>query len=932
MQALSIIEGTLKARTFDELLETFLAHLLRLQHVRNAEISLYNRQRELVRVAKALNIRSNSNVVADIRIETLKLDSTIRHTSRRIQLPEIHPTFSFPLIESTKILGFLNVKWDRIEHVDNDQLGNIYLSGLQLAGRIREIKLCEEIDSLREQLRSMAKAGEENIQQITALSKELYAISAIATKINQSMDFDRSLQKSMAKIREVFKVSGVLVYTTNHGKSKPTRCAIDLDDGLGESVLLKKIEREVLRNILNLESSSKGHQLSDLYPSKHRILMKDSLKTIVCVPLGFREKFTGVLLLVQEDGDSFPAEHFRLLSGIANIMGMAIENMTLYQQSEQKKREATFLVRSISKFNEKLDLQQTLTSVSEKAAEFIGPPCQVYLFSETKIPFIQTNFPSEISCTSLQTQVLRTIQPEVLKEIFALISPQNKSILVKSIRHWRKIGHAVKLFFQQQRIHSLMAVPLKALGKPIGLLLLTSIGSKRVFDRNELAVAEALGAAASVAIENAWAYQTSLEMSEFFEKKIVEKSVQLRQIQERQRVRVENRKDIIFRVNRRNRFVFVNHAMEELSGFTREDLYRGHIRAEDVVAGEDRDRVRESFKSIVRGEVPIIEDLEYRHMHKSGEFAEISLTIYPELDHSGHIKGVEGVGRNITERKRLEAELEKAKELAMLGEFSGAVAHQLRNPLSNILMGTKVLQKALGLESQPSPGPDSAEGAEVVSYPDRGTLSRIFADLSAGIHNLNQVVTELIDYTKTLKLKRSLQRIDLVMGESLQIFEDMLRKNRIRVKEHVDPQVPPIAMDAVLMGQVLRNVIHNAIQAMPSGGILVLECALYPPKPGHALVSICDSGIGFELLEAEKIFRPFYTTKHSGTGLGLSLAYRIVEAHKGQIWACKNPCPHLANGTCSAHKFSEPLPSAGTTIHILLPMTDPHEPNLQRLR
>jgi PAS domain S-box-containing protein len=600
-------------------------------------------------------------------------------------------------------------------------------------------------------------------------------------------------------------------------------------------------------------------------------------------------------------------------------MGMAIENMSLYHHSEQKKREAAFLVRSIAKFNEKLDLEDTLRSVAERSAEFIGLHCRVFLFSETRAPFVEAACELNGTKRSFQSKALKRILPNELQELYTSFSGSGKPLLISRLSRSTKMNKYMKDYFRGIGLHSLMAIPLKLMGKHVGLLVLGSVTGQRAFGRQDLPVAVALGASAVVAIENARAHATSLEMSEFLERKIAEKTTQIRQIEEKQSVRVESRNDIIFRVNRVNRFVFVNKATEIMTGCTREELYRGAIKAEDVVSREDRDRVREVFKSILRGEFPMVKDLEYTHLNLKGDDHVISLTVYAEVDVSGRIVGLEGVGRDITERKRLEAELEKAKNLAMLGEFSAALAHQVRNPLGNILMGTKLLERALGLKDEAAWGSGNGNQMAGLIELDQPALRNIFSDLSQGIYNLNQVVTELLEYTKTFKPSLSSQRVDLIMRESLHRFQDVIEQREVSVLEDFDPHLPPLSVDALLMGQVFQNVIHNAIQAMPSGGSLLLSCGFHPTKPHHVLASISDSGPGLEPSELEKIFRPFYTTKDTGTGLGLSLAHRIVEAHEGQIWACNNPCLHLPRKALGTH-HKEISPSKGLTIQILLPI------------
>jgi two-component system sensor histidine kinase AtoS len=204
-------------------------------------------------------------------------------------------------------------------------------------------------------------------------------------------------------------------------------------------------------------------------------------------------------------------------------------------------------------------------------------------------------------------------------------------------------------------------------------------------------------------------------------------------------------------------------------------------------------------------------------------------------------------------------------------------------------------------------------------------LSEIFNNLFDGIYNLNQVVTELVEYTKTLKLSHSCQRIEIILGETLAMFKDLIVHNKIQLKKRFDVDLPPLSVDAVLISQVFQNMVHNAIQAMPSGGYLTVTTSVYAQKPGYAMVSIGDTGIGIEPWDAEKIFHPFYTTKDSGTGLGLSLAHRIIEAHDGKVWVCRNPCFHDITDDCG--KTSEFPPDRGVTFHILLPTADRSKQN-----
>jgi len=315
----------------------------------------------------------------------------------------------------------------------------------------------------------------------------------------------------------------------------------------------------------------------------------------------------------------------------------------------------------------------------------------------------------------------------------------------------------------------------------------------------------------------------------------------------------------------------------------------------------------------------MIKDVEYRHLSHKGNDHVISLTIFPEYDKHGRVVGVEGVGRDITEKKRLETELKKAKELALLGEFSGAVAHQMRNPLGNILMGTKRLESALKLDGGKWGIAKDKDDSVAVTEIDRTRIAEIFKNLSQGVYNLNQVVTELLEYTKTLKLCLSSQHMDIIMRETVQTFASLLDQYDIKVCEYFQDLLPAIQVDAVLIGQVFQNVVHNAIQAMPGGGELALFASMSEPYADKVLLSVRDTGMGINPEEIGRVFRPFYSTKSMGTGLGLSVAHRIVEAHGGIIQVWRNPCFHLLGKNDQQNNDRDRKAERGTTVHIMLP-------------
>lgn len=901
----------------DDVLEAFLADLLNRSQVRRAEILLFNKQKVLVPIASAKNSGPRGKEKQEIRVHSWIINSNVTHTRHKVQLPNVKPQLLIPLVESWELLGFLYLQLAHITFPDKKFIDHFCTLGSRLAERIRQLIMHSKFEDMERENQQLVASHKETLQRITDLSKELYAITAISTKINHSINLRKSLRKAIAKIREVYKASSVHVYVKGP-RTGLEFFAMNAEDHSKRMRLPQKAEEILLKNIVTFQKPFIWNQKNAPHPYELQNLEEFHTKTIIATPLKSQNKIIGALILLGKSGDDFTQDSLRLLSGIANIMSMAITNMRLYRESQEKKRESAFLLRCVSKFNEKLDLKEILKSVAVKGAEFLGGPCQIYLLSETRVPMIQVTYKRGGANRRPTSEALKKIHPEELRLLYKLVRPPSRCIEIKDISRAKKIGRDTKSFFLEKGIRSFLAVHLRVREKVLGIILLCRLAENETFQPRDVAVAKAMAAAASVAIQNAQVYSASLELSDFLEKKIIEKSNQLQALEKREKVRGENEGEIIFRINKRNRFVFVNQAMEKLTGYSREELYRGDIKAEEIVAIKDRARVTDCFQKILSGKLSMAKKLEYQSISRRNEDLFISVTAYPEIDPSGTIIGLEGVGHDITKRKWLEAELKKTKDLAMLGEFSSAIAHQIRNPLSEILMGSNLLRETLALDTNAKGGRNAVHLTTNTSH--RKALPEIFTDLSDGIHNLNDVVTRLLNYTKNLKLHRSTQRIEIVLQETLCMFQETLRNKKVKLETYLAPEFPPLFLDAMLMGQVFQAVINNALEAMPEGGRLTLTCCSNHYRPGYAFISVSDSGKGIKPSELEKIFRPLYTTKDSGVGLGLSLAHRIVEAHGGSIWACLNPCPHLLDEV-HTNLFGVRAPlQRGMTFHILLPI------------
>ncbi len=887
----------------DDVLERVLERILRDRKVAGIEVLLGNDDGRLVKVAEATREPGGCRPGPRIIVESWLLGSPVRETRRRVFRPKLTSDVFLPLVDSGELLGCLHLSLRPFTRLTPEECRSYGRLARHLAGRIRIILLLERLSTLEEEHRRLLADNVDLIHRITSMSKELYAVTAISTKINQSMDLDKSMSRSAAKLTDLFRaaVARICVWDPDRDAWQD-HCVAGEAGGFPEGT--RAVIDEVVREVLASER-----------PVVREPPVGDGAgPRLVGVPLRSGDRSVGALVLAGSDQTEFTQDNLRLLSGVANIMGMAVENMNLYKRSQRNRENAAFLARAITSFNRTLDLRETLEAVVRKAAEFAGPRCQVFLFSETKIPLLHATHPGGEGGRTPRVSALARLRPTAMNRIVrAVLSRSGYGSVLFETADGGEGAEGVRACLGELGVGCLVALPLRARTGVVGLLLVGRARHLPPFDTHDLSLLEALGSAASVAIDNARTHSVTVDLSDSKDLELTRKDDRIHLLHERQQHRIEALDDLVFWVDTELRYVFGNRATADLLGYGREELCSGKLWVADGVAGEDREPLLRSFARILTKEREVERDVTYRHIARSGREHVVSVTLYPLMDLAGRIIGVEGLGRDVTEEKRLEAELKKAKELAVLGEFSSAVAHQIRNPLGNILMGTKLLEKTLGLD-----GGEGGEDRDSVTV-DARTLRNIFSDLSDGVTNLNHVVTELLAYTRTMELRPSSQNIETLVMDSVAPFSQQLRERGIRVIRAFRPGLPGIRVDAVLMVNVIQNVIHNAIQAMPEGGCLGLTAALLDGRDEHVVLSVSDTGIGIPKPDLDKVFRPFYTTKETGVGLGLSLAHRVVEAHNGAIWACANPCPHLAEIEPPRAGGAPWRDGRGTTIHIRLP-------------
>ena len=220
--------------------------------------------------------------------------------------------------------------------------------------------------------------------------------------------------------------------------------------------------------------------------------------------------------------------------------------------------------------------------------------------------------------------------------------------------------------------------------------------------------------------------------------------------------------------------------------------------------------------------------------------------------------------KEITDSIRKETRLRRSESLASMTTMAAGVAHEIKNPLAAMALHTQLLRKAFTRF-----GSLKLEDAE-----------KYLSVLDEEIEHLNKIAVDFLFAVKPMEVELKKDNINLIITDILSFLEPEAEEKKVEVVSNLSSFIPNIEIDARLVKQALLNLIQNAFAAMEGGGKLTVSTKL---NGNFISVKIEDTGIGIDEDKLQKIFEPYYTTKASGTGLGLTLVYKIMKEHHGDI-------------------------------------------------
>ena len=335
----------------------------------------------------------------------------------------------------------------------------------------------------------------------------------------------------------------------------------------------------------------------------------------------------------------------------------------------------------------------------------------------------------------------------------------------------------------------------------------------------------------------------------------------------------------VLTINRSGTITAVNPAAEIVFKRSSEDLL-GNSYESAFAAG---DTIRQALDDALRNHRHVShKDVSY--VSRDGSPHTIRVSTAELAGGDGPPAGVILQAQDVTEWLGLEVRMRVAEKLAALHTLSAGVAHELRNPLSAMDLNLHLLEEDL---------------KERQALTDQGM--RYIHVLNAECRRLSVILDNFMKFARPGSV--GLQPVDMtaLVSHIMALMQFEAEERNIRLEESVAASLAPVSGDETAISQVLVNVIVNAFHAMPDGGVCRLAAEERAVDGKRCIaVTVTDTGVGIDKDDLNRIFEPFFTTKPAGTGLGLPIAYRIMEDHGGTI------------------RISS-IPGTGTTVEIVFP-------------
>lgn len=367
----------------------------------------------------------------------------------------------------------------------------------------------------------------------------------------------------------------------------------------------------------------------------------------------------------------------------------------------------------------------------------------------------------------------------------------------------------------------------------------------------------------SITLETFLLYHDLKDRNDLLEQKVAERTEDLRKSEDRYRHLIESSKDSVFQLDANGNIILANAACLEMLGYKSFEEVKNNPIDRLFASADEKNKLYQILKSTGHAKDHIVV-----MKRDDGRPILVEVTCNYMNDDNGEAGGLEGIARNITEHKRLEEFLIQSEKFRALGEITGGVAHEFNNILTVILTKVQLL---------------------MLQCREEKTREKLLAIEKAAL-DASKTIKNLLGFTKS-RHDTEFTPVDInnLMDDVLAVTKYHREKKvdgKINIKKDYRP-VPPIKGNPSDLREVFTNIILNALDALPQGGDIYITTGV---NYGWIYVSIKDTGIGMTEDIRKMIFNPFFSTKYSrGSGLGMSIAYNVINNHGGKITVDSSP-------------------------------------------
>ena len=697
----------------------------------------------------------------------------------------------------------------------------------------------------------LPSSPEDLTKKVEELNKVLSAFYALADAINQSLNLQETLKLSLERVREVFNADAAHIRLMDE---KTNELVLTAYQGLSPADLKKIVRRRKSDEGSSWRCVRSGTPLIQKPLKTSTILHKGELQISITIPLKYKGKIIGTMALHQQTSRTFFKEEIELLSHIGDQIGVAVENARLFSQLHQR-TDALSALNTISQVvNKSLDLDSILNDAIEKVVELLQADGGfLRLLSDDRQELILN---AHKGFTGEQISKLTVSRKYGDGSNWkALLQDQVQQLEFNPNDPYQQQTNSFGL---QIGAHNAILFPLKSKDNSVGTMSIYSF-KPRKFTKQEIDLSAIIGNQIGVAIENARLHNRLLES----EKKY--------------RTLFDTSGEALFVLDLEGKFHLVNRPVEQITGYTREELLGKHFKM--LVSLQDLDFISGIFDSGYENFSKM--SAEIKIIDKTGETHIIELLKGAStVKTSGIITGYLITARDLTEKIKTEEKLLQTAKLQSLGEMASGIAHDFNNILMVILGHTELL---------------------IHKATDDSLLKKLKIIERAALDG-SETVRKIGDFTRSAPKETELEPVDLhqIIHSALEFtssrWKDVYQKEgdpfelKLNLKE-----IPTLLGNETELREAFVNIILNSLDAMPNGGAIEIETQFLDKLPayhnehkidpiGFVRIKITDTGIGMDEQTRKKIFDPFFSTKGiKGLGLGLSIAYGIIKRHLGDM-------------------------------------------------